>query len=112
MEWVPWSQTRKTGFKMLNLSSSFRALRHRSYRLIFTGQLLSMIGTWMQTIAQGWLVYRLSGNPALLGLVSFAGLAPAFLLGTLGGALADRVDPRRIVLVTQTMIDVREKAVG
>lgn len=89
---------------MPSLASSFRALRHRQYRLIFTGQLVSMVGTWMQTVAQGWLVYRLSGNPALLGLVSFAALAPAFLLGALGGALADRVDPRRIVLVTQTLM--------
>ena len=97
---------------MATLGSSFRALRHRDYRLIFTGQLVSMVGTWMQTVAQGWLVYRLSGNPALLGLVSFAGLAPAFLLGTLGGALADRVDPRRIVLVTQSLMLLQATALG
>jgi len=97
---------------MATLGSSFRALHHRPYRLIFTGQLVSMVGTWMQTVAQGWLVYRLSGNPALLGLVSFAALAPAFLLGNLGGALADRVDPRRIVLVTQTLMLLQATTLG
>lgn len=97
---------------MSTLASSFRALRHREYRLIFTGQLVSMVGTWMQTVAQGWLVYRLSGNPALLGLVSFAALAPAFLLGNLGGALADRVDPRRIVLVTQSLMLLQAATLG
>lgn len=92
--------------------AAFAALRHREYRLIFSGQLVSMVGTWMQTVAQGWLVYRLSGNPALLGLVSFAGLAPAFLLGTLGGALADRVDPRRVVLVTQSLMLLQAATLG
>lgn len=85
-------------------SSSFRALRHRDYRLIFTGQLVSMVGTWMQSVAQGWLVYRLSGKPALLGVVAFAGLAPAFLLGSLGGAVADRVDARRLAIFTQSVL--------
>lgn len=94
------------------LGSSFRALRHRNYRLIFTGQLVSMVGTWMQTVAQGWLVYRLSHRPALLGVVAFAGLAPAFLLGSLGGAVADRVDARRLALITQSVLLVQAGVLG
>ena len=97
---------------MTALASSFRALQHRNYRLIFTGQLVSMVGTWMQTVAQGWLVYRLSHRPELLGLVALAGLGPAFFLGVLGGALADRVDPRRIALVTQSLLLAQAAALG
>ncbi len=97
---------------MTALSSSFRALRHRNYRLIFTGQLVSMVGTWMQTVAQGWLVYRLSHQPALLGVVAFAGLAPAFLLGSLGGAVADRMDARRLALITQSVLLVQAGVLG
>lgn len=97
---------------MAALASSFRALRHRNYRLIFTGQLVSMVGTWMQTVAQGWLVYRLSHRPELLGLVALAALGPAFFLGVLGGALADRVDPRRIALVTQSLLLAQAATLG
>lgn len=97
---------------MTALASSFRALRHRNYRLIFTGQIVSMVGTWMQTVAQGWLVYRLSHRPELLGLVALAGLGPSFLQGVWGGALADRVDPRRIVLVTQSLLLLQAATLG
>jgi MFS family permease len=97
---------------MIDLASAFRALRHREYRLIFSGQFVSMVGTWMQAVAQGWLVYRLTGSAALLGLVSFAGLAPTFLLSGLGGALADRVDPRRVVIATQSILLVQATALG
>ncbi|MDP2875764.1 MAG: MFS transporter [Holophaga sp.] len=93
-------------------SSSFRALRHRNYRLLFTGQLVSMIGTWMQTVAQGWLVYRLSHSPALLGLVAFAGLAPSFLLGTLGGVVADRMDARKLAIITQSVLLLQAGVLG
>ena len=79
-----------------------RALRHRNFQLFFSGQLISLIGTWMQSIAQSWLVYRLTGSPVLLGAVGFAGQIPVFLLAPIGGALADRHHHRRIVIVTQT----------
>lgn len=79
-----------------------RALRHRNFRLFFAGQLISLIGTWMQTVAQSWLVYRLSGSPTLLGLVNFAGQIPIFVLSPLGGYAADRWDRRTVILVTQT----------
>ena len=80
---------------------ALRALRHRNYRLFFAGQFVSLIGTWMQSVAQSWLVYRLTGSAALLGLVGFAGQIPVFLVAPLGGALADRRRRHRILLATQ-----------
>ena len=79
-----------------------RSLRYRNYQLFFGGQLISLTGTWMQQIAQSWLVYRLTRSAALLGLVSFAGQIPVFLLAAIGGAVADRVSRHRIVVWTQT----------
>jgi MFS family permease len=79
-----------------------RALRHRDFRLFFTGQSISLIGTWMQIIAMSWLVYRLSGSPFVLGLVGFCGQLPSLLLSPLAGVLADRWPRKRILLVTQT----------
>src|SRR5882757_3577357 len=81
--------------------STVRALRHRNFRLFFTGQLISLIGTWMQTVAESWLVYRLTGSSILLGSVNFANLIPIFLLSPIGGVVADRYSRRRIVIVTQ-----------
>src|SRR5471032_1161107 len=80
-----------------------RALRHRNYQLFFGGQLISLTGTWMQSVAESWLVFRLTGSAALLGVTSFATLAPVFLFATLGGIVADRVDRRRIIIVTQSV---------
>lgn len=80
-----------------------RALRHRNYRLFFGGQLVSLVGTWMQTTAQAWLVYRLSGSAELLGLAAFASQGPVFLLAQIGGAVADRHDRRRILVWTQLL---------
>jgi len=79
-----------------------RALRHRNYRLFFGGQSISLIGTWMQRIAMGWLVYRLTNSAFLLGLVSFLGLIPTFLLAPMAGVLADRWNRHRILVVTQS----------
>jgi MFS family permease len=79
-----------------------RSLRHRNYQLFFGGQLISLTGTWMQQIAQSWLVYRLTRSSALLGFVSFSGQIPVFLLAAVGGAVADRLNRHRIVVCTQT----------
>lgn len=79
-----------------------RALRHRNYRLFFCGQLISLVGTWMQSVAQAWLVYRLTGSPVLLGFVGFAAQFPVFLLAPLGGSVADRYDRRHVLIATQT----------
>jgi len=80
-----------------------RAFRHRDYRLFFTGQLTSLIGTWIQMTAQAWLVYRLSGSAGYLGLASFASQGPVFLVAQLGGAIADRYDRRSILVTTQVV---------
>lgn len=82
--------------------AAFRALRHRNYRLFFAGQFFSLVGTWMQSVAQSWLVYRLTGSAVLLGLVGFAGQIPVFLVAPLGGAIADRHRRHRILLTTQS----------
>jgi MFS family permease len=81
----------------------FRALRHRNFRLFFAGQFFSLTGTWMQIVAQSWLVYRLTGSVVLLGLIGFASQAPVFFLSPLGGALADRFDRRRLLMLTQAV---------
>jgi MFS family permease len=78
-----------------------RALRHRNYRLFASGQLISLIGTWMQTVAESWLVYRLTGSAFLLGAVGFANRIPVFLFSSVGGAVADRYNRHRIVIATQ-----------
>lgn len=79
----------------------FRALRHRNFQLFFGGQLISLSGTWMQTLAQGWLVYRLTHSAALLGTVGFAGQIPVLFFGPLAGIIADRHRRHRIVIATQ-----------
>jgi MFS family permease len=89
------------GHKQL-FASIVRALRHRNFRLFFCGQSISLIGTWMQRVAVGWLVYRLTGSAFMLGLVGFAGQIPLFVLAPLAGVLADRWNRHRILLVTQT----------
>ncbi|MFH1035120.1 MAG: MFS transporter [Pseudomonadota bacterium] len=78
-------------------------LGQRNYRLFFGGQLISLIGTWTQNVAQAWLIYALTGSSLHLGLVGFAGQVPVFLLALLGGTLADRVDRRRLLVATQSM---------
>lgn len=83
--------------------TAWRALRHRNFALFFTGQGLSLCGTWMQSLAQAWLVYRLTGSPFLLGLVEFAARAPILAFGLVGGLLADRWPRHRVLLATQTL---------
>ncbi len=82
--------------------TTVRALRHRNFRLFFSGQLISLIGTWMQSVAQAWLVYRLTDSIVLLGAVGFAGQIPVFLMSTFGGMVADQYSRHRILLLTQT----------
>ncbi len=81
---------------------ALRSLRKRDLRLFFAGQAVSLAGTWMQTVAQSWLVWRLTRSSGMLGLVTFLGSAPVFLFGIWAGSLADRHPRRRIVLLTQT----------
>jgi MFS family permease len=79
-----------------------RALTHRNFQLFFSGQLISLIGTWMQTVAQSWLVYRITKSSLLLGSVGFASQIPVFLVAPIGGMVADRVNRQRVVIATQT----------
>jgi MFS family permease len=88
------------------LPAALRALRARNYRLFVSGQFVSLIGTWMQTVAQSWLVYRLTGSAAMLGLIGFAGQIPVFVLAPLGGVIADRLNRHRILVLTQTTMMV------
>src|SRR2546423_12776044 len=83
------------------LPMALRALRHRNFQLFFAGQLISLVGTWMQTVAQSWLVYRLTGSALLLGTVGFASQIPVFLLAPFGGTLADRPPRPRVVIPPQ-----------
>ena len=80
---------------------ALRALRHRNLRLFFTGQGISLVGTWMQQVAIGWLVYRLTDSALLLGVIGFGGRFPAFLMAPFAGALADRWDRYRMVMAAQ-----------
>ncbi len=79
----------------------FRALRHAEYRVFWTGNFVSNIGSWMQNIAQGWLVLQLTNSPFWLGLVGFAQQVPALIFSLLGGVIADRASRRRLLLTTQ-----------
>jgi MFS family permease len=80
-----------------------RALRHRNYRLFFSGQSVSLVGTWITRVATSWLVYRLTGSELLLGIVGFCGQIPTLLLTPFAGVFVDRSDKRRILLVTQIL---------
>lgn len=79
-----------------------RSLRRRNFRLFFFGQLVSLIGSWMQTTAQQWLVYRLTGSELSLGIVTFASFLPVLLLSLGMGVIVDRVERRRLLLISQS----------
>jgi MFS family permease len=81
----------------------FRALVHRNYRLFFSGQSISLVGTWMQQIAMSWLVFDLTHSAFLLGIVNFASRIPTFLLASFAGVLVDRWNRHRILVVTQVL---------
>jgi len=86
----------------LHWPHSLRSLRQRDLRLFFGGQAISLAGTWMQSVAQSWLVWRLTRSSSMLGLVGFLGQVPVFLFGIWAGSVADRLPRRRVVLATQT----------
>jgi MFS family permease len=83
--------------------NALRALRHRNFRLFFCGQSVSLVGTWITRLATSWLVYRLTGSSFLLGVITFAGQIPTFLLGPVAGVWVDRWERRRVLLVTQLL---------
>ncbi|GGG80479.1 MFS transporter [Edaphobacter dinghuensis] len=93
--------------KTSRYAHAWRALRHRNFRLFFTGQSISLIGTWMTRIATSWLVYRLSGSALLLGVVGFAGQIPTFLLAPFAGVLVDRLNRRNLLVWTQVLAGIQ-----
>jgi MFS family permease len=84
--------------------AAFRALRHRNFRLFFAGQLISLIGTWMQSVAQAWLVLKLTNSSMALGVVAFAGYMPIVLVGLFAGVVVDHVDRRRLIIAAQILL--------
>jgi len=97
------SHPAKSGAKLpkINLGETFVALRHRNYRLFFFGQLVSLIGTWMQNVAQSWLIYDITNSKVYLGYVSFASSIPIFLVSLWAGVLLDRLPKRKVIIYTQ-----------
>ena len=91
------------GSKKSKLAVATRALRHRNFQLFFSGQLISLVGTWMDTVAESWLVYRLTGSALLLGTVAFCNQIPVFLFAPIGGIVADRYNRHRIIIATQAL---------
>ncbi len=93
-------------------AAALRAFRHRNFRLFFAGQGISIIGTWVQSIALSWLMYRLTGSTVLLGLTTFLTQAPVLVVGPFSGWLGDRFDRRRLLVVTQGLLLVQALALG
>jgi MFS family permease len=93
--------------KPSRFAHAWRALHHRNFRLFFSGQSISLIGTWMTRVATSWLVYRLTGSALLLGVVGFAGQIPTFLLAPFAGVLVDRLDRRNLLVWTQALAAVQ-----
>lgn len=87
--------------KTSHLPAALRAFRHYNYRLFFCGQLISLSGAWMQSVAQSWLVYKMTDSAVLLGFIGFSGQIPVFLFAPLGGAIADEYNRQRILIATQ-----------
>ena len=97
---------------MRHWPNSLRALRHRNFRLYFTGHAISTIGTWVQQVALSWLVYRLTDSVALLGLTTFAALLPQLLVGPLAGAWIDRHDQRRLLIIIEGALALQALALA
>lgn len=91
-------------FPSVRLGQTFAALKYRNYRLWFIGQLISLVGTWMQTTAQGYLVFQLTHSPVFLGYVGFAMGVPSWLFMLYGGVVADRMPKRKLILITQIIM--------
>ncbi len=100
---MPPNSTAATPTRPEGLRHIFRALKNRNYRLFFTGQSFSLIGTWMQSISLSWLVYRLTGSAFLLGLIGFTNQIPVTVFAPIAGVFADRWNLRRTIVITQTL---------
>jgi MFS family permease len=96
----------------MRFSHAWRALRHRNFRLFFSGQSISLIGTWMTRVATSWLVYRLTGSALLLGVVGFAGQIPTFILAPFAGVLVDRLNRQKLLVWTQALAGLQSLALA
>src|SRR5258708_39627719 len=94
------------------LAHRFRSLGHRNFRLYWGGQLTSLIGTWMQSVAQGWLMHRLTSSAFMLGLLGFCQFLPVLLFSLWAGVVVDQVDRRRLLLITQTVAMLQAAALA
>ena len=86
--------------------STFRSIRHRNYRLFFFGQSVSLVGTWLQNTALAWLVYDITRDSRILGLMGFLGAVPILFLGAYAGTVADEFPKRKIIILTQSLLAV------
>jgi predicted MFS family arabinose efflux permease len=89
-----------------------KVFKHRNYRLFFAGQLVSLMGTWITNVTQGWLVYSLTHSPLLLGVTTFAAAVPVFFFSVFGGAISDRFDRRRLLFITQSLACLQSAALA
>ena len=95
------STTVAASLRQSKFQDTIRSLKHRNFQLFFSGQIISLVGTWMDMVAEAWLVYRLTGSSLLLGTVTFAGQLPVLLISPFAGLVADRLNRRKIVITTQ-----------
>src|ERR1700734_1873588 len=95
------STTVAAALRPSKFQDTIRSLKHRNFQLFFSGQIISLVGTWMDMVAEAWLVYRLTGSSLLLGTVTFAGQLPVLLISPFAGLAADRLNRRKIVITTQ-----------
>ena len=94
------------------VSQAMRSLRHRNFQLFFGGQLISLVGTWMQSVAQSWLILSLTNDPFMLGLVAAIQFLPVLVLGLFGGLIADALPKRQTLIATQTSMMVLAVILG
>ncbi|MFA5008085.1 MAG: MFS transporter [Candidatus Omnitrophota bacterium] len=97
------NKNKSSRFNITELGIIFRSLRYKNFRLFFSGQIISLIGTWMQTIAMSWLVYRMTNSPLILGMIAFSSQIFAFFLSPFIGVFVDRYNRHRILIITQSL---------
>ncbi len=98
--------------RLAKLGAGFNALRYRNYRLYWVGQLISIIGTWMQSTAQAWLVFQMTGSAFSLGLVTTLQFLPVMLFSLIGGVIVDRLPKRRLMMITQSLLLIQAAIFG
>ena len=96
----------------MTLPAGLRALRHRDFRVFFAGQAVALVGSWMQQVAQAWLVLSLTNSPLRLGLVGSLNFLPILLFAIVGGAVADRLPKRRLLVMTQSLLGCQTLALA